>query len=753
MLNRPLVPLVVPLVAFALVVALSGCEDVSVTQVTVATLEVDPPTASLLPDQTLQLAATAYDASGEPLAGRSAEWTALDPEVATVSESGLVRGVSPGTARIRATLEGQSATAAIQVGSTPQISLSQPAVQFSATAGGGPTQPVSVGVTNGGGGSLAGLGTSISWVEGPSGWLEATLSGTSAPTTLSLRATPGSLPPGRYEAVVTVTPAGSGASPGTLSVVFHVSEPHPTIGLSAGAVGFASSEGQPAPSSQTVRITNAGGGSVTGLNASISYASGGATGWLTATLERSSAPADLVLRVNPQGLTPGVHDAEVRITASGSGQAAVVQVRYRYGEAPPQFAVSPGSLSRTVQEGGAPTGPDTIRITNAGTGTLDGITLSVDYSGSARGWVNARLSSSRAPAQLIVTLDPEGLAPGTYEARARLVSSAAVNSPTTVLLRLTVEARSIRPSASRSTIAASPGLVGRGEPSTIVVQLRDADGNAMTTGGDGVFLTTSLGSLSRTSGTTDGSGRFTATLTSNSLGIETVTAYLGSSTSDPRIGAATVTILVSGGSEADAGQSTLEVDPSRFTTDEDADVEIQLRDANGDDLKVEGLPVFLVTTIGELARTSGTTDDDGEFETRLTSSTVGTGTVTAYLGTDASGPSIGSVSVRVDPGDVSVEGSTITATPTEVVAHESSTIVIQLRDRAGNVVRKEGEDIFLRSTNGRLSRTSGKTDRDGRFTATLGTNPSDVGTVTVTAWLDDDGDDDRIGSAQVRVAR
>jgi len=653
MLNRPLVPLVVPLVAFALVVALSGCEDVSVTQVTVATLEVDPPTATLLPNQTLQLSTTAYDASGEPLSGRSAAWTALDPEVATVSESGLVRGVSPGTARIRATLDGQSATAAIQVGSAPRIALSEPAVQFSATAGSGPTQPLSVGVTNGGGGSLTGLGTSISWVEGPGGWLEATLSGTSAPTTLSLRATPGSLAPGRYEALVTVTPAGSGANPGTLSVVFHVSEPHPTIGLSAGAVGFASSEGQPAPSSQTVRITNAGGGSVTGLNASISYASGGATGWLTATLERSSAPADLVLRVNPQGLTPGVHDAQVRITASGSGQAAVVQVRYRYGEAPPQFAVSPGSLSRTVQEGGAPTGPDTIRITNSGTGTLDGITLSVDYSGSARGWVNARLSSSRAPAQLIVTLDPEGLAPGIYEARARLVSSAAVNSPTTVLLRLTVEARTIRPSASRSTVGSSPTIVDRGEPSTILVQLRDADGNAMTTGGDEVFLRTTHGTLSRTSGTTDNSGRFTATLTSNSTGVAAVSAHLGSSASDPLIGTTTVTILLPGGSDPDPGQST------------------------------------------------------------------------------------------------------IVATPSQITAWETSTIVVQLRDAAGNVLRREGEDIVLRASAGRLSRTSGKTDSDGRFVAVLDVNPSNVGTLTITAWLgtNTSDDDKRIGSAQVRVTR
>ncbi len=576
--------------------------------------------------------------------------TALDPEVATVSESGLVRGLATGTAHIRAEVEGRSAIASIQVDSVPWIALSQPDVHLSASAGGNPTQPVSVGVTNGGGGSLTGLGTSIEWVEGSGGWLDATLSGSSAPTTLSLRASPGSLAPGRYEAKVTVTPTGSGASPGTLTVVFQVTERHPTIGLSHGALGFASSEGQGTPSSQTVRITNLGGGSMTGLNASISYPTGGATGWLHATLAGGAAPTDLVLRVNPQGLATGVHDAEVRITASGVEGAAVVHVRYRFGEAPPEFVVFPGSVNRTVEEGASAPGPDTLRITNARAGTLDGITLSVDYSGSsAQGWADARLTSSRAPAQVIVTMDPDGLAPGTYEAHARLASSAAINSPATVLLRLRVESRA---------------------------------------------------------------------------------------------------------SEADAGRSTIEADPRRFTTDEYSGIEIQLRDADGDDLEVEH-DVFLVTTIGELDRTSGTTDDDGEFETVLHSKTVGTGTVTAYLGTDAGGPSIGSVAIRVDPGEVSVAGSTVTATPTEITTKETATIVVQLRDAAGNAVRERGEDIYLRASGGRLSRTTGETDRDGRFVATLRVNPSDVGTVTITAWLDDDGDDDddRIGSVQVRVRR
>ncbi len=627
----------------------SSCADVTVTQVAVAAVEVVPETVSLLPRESVQLSVTALDASGQSLPGRTVEWTALDPEVATVSESGLVRGVATGTGRIHARVEGRSSTALIEVGSPPRIALSQADIHFSATAGEGSTQPVSVEVTNGGGGILTGLGTSIEWVAGPGGWLDAALSSTSAPTTLSLRASAGGLSPGRYEAEVAVTPSGSGATPGRLAVVFQVTERHPTIGVSPGAVGFASSEGQGTPPPQTVRITNVGGGSFTGLNASISYAAAGATGWLDATLHSDSAPSDLTLRVTPQDLATGVYEAEVHITAAGVPGTAVVHVRYRYGEPPPALSVSRGTVERTVEEGASPSGPDLVRITNSGGGTLDGITLSVDYSGSARGWVDAHLSSDQAPAELTVAMDPVGLAPGTYEARARLASSAATNSPVTVLLRLRVES----------------GVRG-----------------------------------------------------------------------------------------ADPGRSTIEADPWRFTTDEYSEIEIQLRDADGDDLEVEH-DVFLVTTIGALDRASGRTDDDGEFETVLRSSTVGTGTVTAYLGSDATGPSIGSVQIRVDPGEVSVEGSTIEATPTEITAWQTAAIVVQLRDAAGNAVPEEGEDIYLRTSAGRLSQRTGETDRDGRFVAILRVNPSHEGTVTITAWLDDDGDDDddRIGSVQLRVTR
>ncbi|HEX4600959.1 MAG TPA: fibronectin type III domain-containing protein [Gemmatimonadales bacterium] len=93
----------------------SGASAVTVTVVPVASVAVSPATASLSNGQTVQLTATPKDASGTPLSGRVVTWATSNAAVATVSGSGLVTGVVPGTATITATSEGQSGASAITV--------------------------------------------------------------------------------------------------------------------------------------------------------------------------------------------------------------------------------------------------------------------------------------------------------------------------------------------------------------------------------------------------------------------------------------------------------------------------------------------------------------------------------------------------------------------------------------------------------------------------------------------------------------
>jgi len=72
---------------------------------------------------TVQLTAATRDAAGNVLAGRNITWTSDAPSVATVSTTGLVRGVAVGNAMITATSEGQSGTATVGVTLAPVASV------------------------------------------------------------------------------------------------------------------------------------------------------------------------------------------------------------------------------------------------------------------------------------------------------------------------------------------------------------------------------------------------------------------------------------------------------------------------------------------------------------------------------------------------------------------------------------------------------------------------------------------------------
>lgn len=81
----------------------------------VASVLLSPDNATLVPQQSLTIAATTIDATGSVLSGRTISWTSNAAAVASVSSSGLVTALTAGTAGIVATSEGKSGTATITV--------------------------------------------------------------------------------------------------------------------------------------------------------------------------------------------------------------------------------------------------------------------------------------------------------------------------------------------------------------------------------------------------------------------------------------------------------------------------------------------------------------------------------------------------------------------------------------------------------------------------------------------------------------
>src|SRR5947199_8111088 len=101
----------------------SGTSALTVTNVPVASVTVSPAAATVTVGTTTQLTATPKDANGTALSGRVVTWGTSNAAIATVSASGLARGVAAGRATITATSEGKSGTAAMTVTNVPVATL------------------------------------------------------------------------------------------------------------------------------------------------------------------------------------------------------------------------------------------------------------------------------------------------------------------------------------------------------------------------------------------------------------------------------------------------------------------------------------------------------------------------------------------------------------------------------------------------------------------------------------------------------
>jgi uncharacterized protein YjdB len=93
--------------------------EVIVLPVPVASVQVTPGTVNLVVGVAQQLAMTVRDSVGAPLSGRVATWTSSNTAVASISATGLVTGVSVGTATLTVNVEGAQATALVSVGPLP----------------------------------------------------------------------------------------------------------------------------------------------------------------------------------------------------------------------------------------------------------------------------------------------------------------------------------------------------------------------------------------------------------------------------------------------------------------------------------------------------------------------------------------------------------------------------------------------------------------------------------------------------------
>lgn len=103
------------LVPLALLTACSGDAGPGIAPEVVARVDVSAPATTLAPQQSVQFAAVAKSASGTTIGTVTPVWSSNANAVATVNASGIVTGVAPGSAIIRATAGGVSGSVPVTV--------------------------------------------------------------------------------------------------------------------------------------------------------------------------------------------------------------------------------------------------------------------------------------------------------------------------------------------------------------------------------------------------------------------------------------------------------------------------------------------------------------------------------------------------------------------------------------------------------------------------------------------------------------
>ena len=109
--------------AAALLLLLAACGDSPTKPPKVAEVSVSAPAGDVIVGSQLQLSASTLDSKGNALVGREIAWISQNEGIATVSATGLLSAVAPGTVTISAVSEGRTGTTQVVVRPVPVASV------------------------------------------------------------------------------------------------------------------------------------------------------------------------------------------------------------------------------------------------------------------------------------------------------------------------------------------------------------------------------------------------------------------------------------------------------------------------------------------------------------------------------------------------------------------------------------------------------------------------------------------------------
>lgn len=409
---------------------------------TVSTLNVSPATLSFSyttgaaapPGQSIAIsttsgsavpftASTATTSGGNWLQISAKSGTTPTTLLATIATSGLTAGTYNGTITVAATGYTSQTVAVTLTVSKPQatIQISGNLIFVLANTSAPATNTLGISASDG---SAQAFSIAISGTN--TSWLTVSPSSGTTPANVKVTANPSGLIPGVYVAQFTVTEAALPIPTKTVTAQLTVTGSNLTA--NPNTVTFTYQPGTSLPAAQVVALTlTSGSGTIalTGVTTNVS--------WLNAIATGTSAPTTINVSISPGLLGAGTYEGDVIVNGQGApGTALQIPVTLTV-NALPALTATPAALTFNYQVGGAAPPAQSFALA-AGTAALN-------YTATSPGnWVQLNPVRGTTPGSVLVTVDPTGLAAGSYTGTITATAIGASN-PVSVAVTLNVTGR------------------------------------------------------------------------------------------------------------------------------------------------------------------------------------------------------------------------------------------------------------------------------------------------------------------------
>src|SRR5574341_802894 len=210
----------------------------------------------------------------------------------------------------------------------------------------------------------------------------------------------------------------------------------PAIGASPTSFSFAATQGGANPASQTLSLSNTGGGT-------LSWSASDNATWLTVSPGSGTGNGTVTLTATTGMLTTGSYSGVITLAATGATSVTVpVTFTVAAAPVPPAIGASPTSFSFTATQGGANPASQTLSLSNTGGGTL-----SWSASDNAA-WLTVSPASGTGNGTVSLSVTTGTLTTGSYSGVITLAATGA--TPVTVPITFTVSAAPVPPAIGAS---------------------------------------------------------------------------------------------------------------------------------------------------------------------------------------------------------------------------------------------------------------------------------------------------------------